>query len=301
MKLNNLKTVKKKSVMSPVMLLLFAILVIYTICLIAPLLWGVLTSLKGKYDFRSNIFGLPKKWLFSNYTDAFQAYAKRVPAKEGGFEWVTMGGMIVNSALYSLGCSLVRTLCTCLVAYVTAKFSKFFFSKVVYYLVIVVMILPIVGSMPSELALARSLGLYDHIWGMWVMQFNFLGAYYLVFHAMFKGVPKDFAEAAYIDGASEFTVLVRIMLPMVKSTFFIIVLLYFIGYWNDYQTPMLYIPSHPTMANGLHSFSQSTDNALATIPMKLTGCMLMLLPILVLFLIFHNKMLGNISMGGLKE
>ena len=133
------------------------------------------------------------------------------------------------------------------------------------------------------------------------MQFNFLGSYYLVFHAMFANVPKDFADAAYIDGAGEWRVMMQIMIPMVKNTFFVIVLLYFIGYWNDYQTPMLYIPSYPTMANGLYQFSQSTDNALATVPMKLTGCMIMFLPILVLFLIFRNKMLGNISMGGLKE
>ena len=159
----------KKGRMSPVMLVLFVVLVVYTISLITPLLWGVLTSLKGKYDFRTNVFGLPKEWLFKNYLDAFQAYSKRIPSKEGGFEWVRMGGMIVNSVTYSIGCSLIRTLCTCLVAYVTAKFSKFFFSKVVYSIVIIVMILPIVGSMPSELALARTLGLYDHIWGMWIM------------------------------------------------------------------------------------------------------------------------------------
>lgn len=292
---------KSKKGFSALMLILFLILILYTISLITPLFWGVLTSLKGKYELRNNIFGLPEDWLFSNYVDAFNAYAVRVHVKTGGFKWIYMEGMIFNSVLYSFGCAFIRTLCTCLVAYVTAKFSHFTFSKVVYGLVIVVMILPIVGSMASELALSRTLNLYDHIWGMWIMQFNFLGSYYLVFHAMFSGVPKDFSDAAYIDGASELTVMTKIMIPMVKSTFFVIVLLYFIGYWNDYQTPMLYIPSHPTLANGLYQFSQSTNNALATVPMKLTGCMILFLPIFVLFIIFHNKMLGNISMGGLKE
>jgi ABC-type glycerol-3-phosphate transport system permease component len=163
------------------------------------------------------------------------------------------------------------------------------------------MMLPIVGSTPSELAIAHSLGFYNHIWGMWIMQAHFLGMYYFVFHAMFRGIPKDFAEAAYIDGASEWRVLFSIMLPMVKNTLFIVMLLSFIGYWNDYQTPLLYIPSHPTVAYGLYLFSRSTDQNLATIPMKLTGCMLMVLPIFVIFMIFHDKMIGNISMGGLKE
>lgn len=292
-------TSKKK--FSPTMTIIFIVLIIYTISLLVPLLWGVLTTLKDRYELRNNIFGLPEKWLFKNYADAFNAYAVRVRASDGGFRWVKMWEMILYSVLYSLGCALIRTMCTCLVAYVTSKFSEFFFSKVVYSVVIIVMILPIVGSLPSELALARTLGLYDHIWGMWIMQFNFLGTHYLVFYAMFSGIPKDYSEAAYIDGASEWKVMTRVMLPMVRSTFFILTLLLFIGYWNDYQTPMLFMPNYPTLANGLYQFSQSTNNALATVPMKLTGCMIMVLPVLVLFLIFHNKMLGNVSMGGLKE
>ena len=118
---------------------------------------------------------------------------------------------------------------------------------------------------------------------------------------MFRGIPKDFADAAYIDGASEWQVLFRIMMPMARNTLFTVILLNFIGYWNDYQTPLLYIPSYPTMAYGLYLFSNDTTNALSTVPMKITGCMIMMLPILVLFLFFHKRLIGNLSMGGLKE
>ena len=93
----------------------------------------------------------------------------------------------------------------------------------------------------------------------------------------------------------------KIMLPMSKNTLLTVILLNFIGYWNDYQTPLLYIPSHPTLAYGLYLFSNSADNELATIPMKITGCMLMMVPILILFLIFRKRLIGNISIGGLKE
>lgn len=295
------KKVKKiKRKLSPVIIILLVVLLVYAVSLFVPILWGLMTSLKDKYELRNNAFGLPEKWLFSNYIDAFDHYRVKVEAG-AGFKWVFFEEMTLYSLLYAVGCAAIQATVTCLVAYVTAKFKHFAFSKFIYSLVIVVMILPIIGSTPSELALARSLGIYNQIWGMWIMKFNFLGMYYLVFHAMFRGIPKDFADAAYIDGASEWQVLFRIMLPMARNTLLTVILLNFIGYWNDYQTPLLYIPSYPTMAYGLYLFSNDTTNALSTIPMKITGCMIMMLPIMVLFLCFHKRLIGNLSMGGLKE
>ena len=304
MKRTKIKTKEKASYldrkMSPLMIILFVVLVIYVISLFVPFVWGFFTSFKGKYELRNNVFGLPEKWMVSNYVEAFKAYSKKVEWG-AGFRTVSLGEMIVYSVLHSVGCAFIRTLCVCLVAYVTAKFSKYRFSKFINVLVLIVMILPIVGTLPSELALARSLGLYNHIWGLWIMSFNFLGMHYFVFYAMFSGIPKDFSEAAYIDGAGEWSVMLRVMMPMARSMFFIIMLLNFIGYWNDYYTPMLYLPSYPTLAVGLHSLSTSTNNALASVPLKLTGCMMLFLPILILFLVFHNKMIGKVSLGGIKE
>lgn len=300
----NLRINKKKhdikKFLSPLIISLLIVLIIYSISLMVPFLWSFFTSLKGKYEIRTNPFGLPEEWLFSNYLEAFDNFKVRVESGDG-FRWVYFEEMLLNSVLYSLGCALIQSFTTCIVAYVIARFSHFKFSKIVYTVVIIVMILPIVGSQPSELALARQLGLYDQMWGIWIMRLNFLGLYFLVFHAMFKGIPKDFADAAYIDGASEWQVMTKIMLPMSKNTLLTVILLNFIGYWNDYQTPLLYIPSHPTLAYGLYLFSNSPDNELATIPMKITGCMLMMVPILILFLIFRKRLIGNISIGGLKE
>lgn len=285
---------------SAAIIILFIILAIYTISLLAPLIWGFITSFKGKYELRNNVFGLPKKWMFSNYVDAFKAYRVRVEWKED-FRYVYLWEMILYSFLYSFGGAFVKTLCTCVVAYVVAKFKHYRFSKILYSVVLIVMMLPIVGSLPAELAMARSLGFYNQIWGIWLMSFNFLGIYFFVFHAAFVAIPKDYAEAAYMDGANEWQVMIKVMLPMVRNTFFVIMLLQFIAYWNDYQTPMMYLPSYPTLAYGLYSFSLSTSQNLASVPMKLTGSMIMLLPILILFLMFHKKMIGNVSIGGIKE
>lgn len=133
-----------------------------------------------------------------------------------------------------------------------------------------------------------------------MLKTHFLGTYFLVFHATFKNTPKDYSEAAYIDGGGNFTVLFRIVIPMIRNIFFTVMLLQFVTFWNDFNTPLIYMPNNPTLALGIYVMDNLNDNSF-TIPMRLASCMIGLLPVLVLFLIFHERLLGKISMGGLKE
>ena len=109
-----------------------------------------------------------------------------------------------------------------------------------------------------------------------------------------------YTEAAKIDGAGNLAVLLRIILPLVRNTFFTVMLINFIAFWNDYQTPLIYMPSYPTIALGMFYMASTTENGLSTVPMRMTGAMLMLIPILVLFLCFHKRLLGNLTVGGIK-
>lgn len=284
---------------SPLMLVLGIILVIYSISLLLPMIWSLITSFKDRYEFRRNLFGLPQEWVLENYINVFKTF--RVTVESGaGNRFVWFEEMFLNSLLYAVGCAFASTTVACVVAYLTSKFP-YKFSKVIYTVVIVVMIIPIVGSLPSEIQMSQTLGFYDHIWGLWIMKANFLGMYFLVFYGMFKGLPDEYADAAYVDGAGNLSVLLTIIFPLVKTTYFTIWLLNFIGLWNDYQTPLVYIPNSPTMAYGLYYMFNLTSEAVAAVPTKLAACMIMLVPILVLFLIFHNRLIGNITVGGLKE
>lgn len=278
------------------------ILVLYTVSLLFMLAWGVLTSVKDRLDFIRNSIGFPGNgygWKFNNYLTAFSSFSVTVEAGDG-FRTVYLAEMFFNSVLYALGCSLTSTTCACFMAYLTARFP-YKFSKVVYAVVIVTMIVPIVGNLPSEIQMSRSLGMFDTFLGVWIMKANFLGMYFLVFYAVFRGVPKDFAEAAKIDGGGNFTILFRIMLPMIAGTYFTVVLLNFITFWNDYQVPLIYLPNHPTVAYGLYRFNFASSGTLSSVPMKLAGSFLVLLPVFLIFLIFHKRLLGKIHMGGLKE
>lgn len=282
-------------------IVLFIILLIYAASLLVPLVWGFFTSLKTNADFRSNVFGLPKgwpwEWSWSNYGYAFSEFF--VPINNNTAK-VGMLQMFFNSILYAGGGAFFATLAPCVMSYLVVKFP-YKFSKVIYAVVIATLILPIVGSLPSEIQMSKNLGLFDSFIGLWIMRGNFLGMYFLVFYATFKTVAKDFSEAAFVDGASNWRVFVSIMLPLVRNAFFTIMLLKFIELWNDYQIPMIYLPSKPTLAYGMYFFNSGLDTSMSWPPMKIAGCMIMLIPILVIFLAFHNKLIGNISMGGVKE
>ena len=120
----------------------------------------------------------------------------------------------------------------------------------------------------------------------------------MYYYAAFKGVSSGYMEAARIDGANEYTIFFRIMLPLIKGTFLALFLLDFIGMWNNYKLSLEYLPSYPVVAYGL--FRMKTMRVADNIPIQLAGCSLVIFPTLVLFIIFKEKLIGSLSIGGLK-
>ena len=102
-------------------------------------------------------------------------------------------------------------------------------------------------------------------------------------------MPMAYTEAACIDGAGNLSVLLRIILPLSRNTFFTVMLINFITFWNDYQTPLIYMPSKPTVAYGMFVIANATTPGLSTIPMRMTGAMLMLVPHTHRILCFHKR------------
>lgn len=294
----------KKTRFTPLTIVLLFVLVLYTLFLFALVYWGFITSFKEyTFDFLAggnNGFLFPETWYADNYKYFLsefyiQVYKSDVATKVYLFE------MVHNSLVYSLGCAFFQTIVPCLVAYVCARY-KFKFLKIYPLIVIITMAIPIVGSTSSEIMMARNLGLYDQLWGMWIMKMNFLGLYFLIFYTSFKNLPNAYSEAAKIDGANNFKLLFKISLPLVKNTFLTIFLIYFIQFWNDYQTPMLFISNRPTVFYAIyrvfHNIAIQGDisNICATCGIAMLG----LIPTTITFIIFHKKLLGNITVGGIK-
>lgn len=272
------------------------LLLFYTVSFLAPLLWALMTSFKGEIEFMESVFAFPKHPTIENYLTAYKNIS--VPLRVGVGR-VFIEEMFVNTLIYAGLCTVMHTLTPCITAYAVAKF-KVGFNKIVYGIVIVTMVMPIIGNLPSQLQMARVLGVYDNFIGLAIMRGHFLGTNFLIFYASFKTLANDFADAAKVDGASQWTVMTRIMLPLVKPTMAAIALLSFISYWNDYQTAMVFLPSHPTVAYGLYYFTHSTGNQSSFVTVQTAGCMLVCLPILLVFLLFKDKLMGNMAVGGLK-
>ena len=246
---------------------------------------------------------------FYTYKHIFQEFTYTTieyPNHPGGD--VSMWSMYLYSILYAGGCALASTFVPCIAAYACARF-KYKFSRFMHTLVVVVMMIPIVGSMPAEIALAKSLGIFNEIWGLWIMKANFLGLYFLMFYDICKALPDSFAEAAKIDGANNYQIFFQIAMPLIRNTFFTVLLIRFIGFWNDYQTPMVYMPSFPTIAFGLNDLlTKAADSVsasesgfmLAAVPSKMAAVVLTATPVCILFAIFQNRLLGNLTVGGVK-
>ena len=294
------KTTKKP--FDVMLLILCIVLAVYTVILLVPLLWALYTSF---IDYTMYDLGTAREDLkmmmnteyltLDNLITAFTKF--KVDVGDG----VHITEMFVYSVLYSGGCAIIATMVPCVMAYLVARYD-FAFGEVVYGIVLVTMAIPIVGSLPSEIRMIENLHLMDSLWGLYVLKANFLGIYFLVFHAQFKMIPKDYTEAAELDGASDWMIMTNIIFPISVGTITTVILLNFIAFWNDYQIPMIYWPSHPVMAYGMYYFVKVTrgQDGQGSTPVSVSSMILVAIPILILFGIFNQKIMANMSIGGVK-
>ena len=149
------------------------------------------------------------------------------------------------------------------------------------------------------IVLLRDLGIYDSIFAMILLNLNFTGMYFFVFTAFYQSLPDSFTEAAEIDGASQLNILTTIIIPLSVKMLSTVFLIQFIHFWNDYQTANLYMPTHPTLAFVV--WKLTVDNTINEITVRLAATFSLALPILVAFIFLKDKLMGNVTMGGLKQ
>lgn len=297
---NNLK----KGRPTPITVAIFSLLIIYTIVLFTPIVWSIIAAFMDKTDF-NNFFGTLKayshgiKYTFDNFIYAWNNVT--IVPTTATDTVLMIPDLLINSVLYSIGCATAFTVCPVIVAYATARF-KYGFSKVVYAFVIVTMALPIVGSMASEIVMLNNLGIFDTFPSMFILRFNFLSIYFLILHAQFSSLPMDYTEAAKIDGASNFRIMLQVIIPQSLNTIVTVFVLSFISYWNDYQIPLLYLPSYPTAAYGIFDFVvQNSAGEGAYVPTQLAATIIMTLPIIIVFIIANKRIRVSVAMGGIKS
>ena len=161
------------------------------------------------------------------------------------------------------------------------------------------MALPLVGTLPSMMKIVYGLNLNDSFIGLWLLAFNFISMYYFIYKGMYKSIPESLSESAKIDGANQFEIFVRIVLPLVRITFLSVFVLLFVQYWNNYTTPQAFAKDLPTIAFGFHD--EVTTNTHLIECEKMAASFILIIPMFIMFIFANKFLMGNLTMGGVKE
>ena len=278
--------------------IMFVFFVLYAIALLFPLGLMIMNSFKSALEYNDDmimgqLYALPDKWLFSNYADAF-TYIK-VPI---GNRDVGIPEMIWNTVWMAGGGPFVSVTTVMVTGYVFARYD-FKIRSFMLKLNIALMMIPVFGVQPATMRFFIRTNLYDNPLLIFISAIQGFGGSFLLFLAFFKGIAKDYAEAAFIDGAGHFTVFFKIMVPQALGMWLVFFILAFMGSYQSYESHLLYMPSYCTLATGMY-YCQTILPRRGDQPMYYAALFLSAIPILILFLTFQNSIMEKVHLGGLK-
>ena len=275
--------------------IVFFLFCIYAITLIFPFVMLFALSLEDPITYEIKLgfgqqFSLPDKPSFGNYIYAFSKLEYR---------GTNLFGLIFNSIWFTAISVIEPLFFNSCVAYALSKY-KFKLRNVYYNLYIFMMIIPIMGTEGARMNLYANLGLYNT--GPLLKIVGGIGAggmTLLILMAYFRNISWEYSEAAFIDGAGHFTVFFKIMLPMCLPVAGAMALLNGMSAWNEYQSVLLYNPDWSGLAAGLYGLSRTLPR-LGNTPAYYAALIIALIPILVVFSLFSDRIMANFSVGGLK-
>ena len=293
--MKEMKGTKVKSGFLVTKIIVFIIFVAYSITLIYPVVWALVQSFNDNFLFFRDPFALPPEWHFENWPKAFELISVR---GSNPLRRTNLIGLFGNSIwLTGIG-TLISIFVPSMTAYVTSKYN-FKMRGFIYSLAIFIMIIPIVGALPAQYKLYRQLGLYNSPLILLTYTGGF-GFNFIVLYGYFKNISWSYAEAAFMDGASNLKVFLYIMLPLAMPCMASLYIIAFIGGWNDYTTPYLFLPDFPTIASGLYIFGLEIKDANTNYPVYFAGILMSMIPIMTLFVLFSETIMQNTVAGGLK-
>lgn len=268
----------------------FGLFVIYAVTLLFPFLWMLINSFKTGEEFMTgNIFGFPKQWYGLNFIEILNYEV------EGQTVW----SMILMSLITTTIGTVVNVFLSACAAYCIAKY-KFPGRNIIYGIAIFTMIVPIVGTLPSQVVMMETFGINDSLLGIIFLYSGCFGFNFILLYSAFSNISDSYIEAASIDCAGRFKTFFCVMLPMAKGPIVACCILQAITYWNDYSTPYLFMPSHMTLAVGLQKLQSELGGSTGNYPMVFASMLIAIFPILILYLCFQKRIIESTNAGGLK-
>lgn len=200
------------------------IIIVIAICLaLLPTIITLINSLKTQSEINLSIMSLPKGFEWRNYVEAFE----------------TVKANILSSLIVAVVGALGQVLIAAVVAYVFS-FCHFTGKNTIFYLYISVMFIPSALNLPTLYALTYKLDLINSLWGIWLPGWaaGQVGSMFLL-RVFFQNQPKTIIEAAQIDGADDFNLALRIVIPMTIPVFIYLFLGAVGSRYDDYLWPSL--------------------------------------------------------------
>ena len=273
---------------SPIMvvlkILLYVVLIALAVFTLIPFVWMLSSSLKLDRE----VFTYPIRWIPETFHwENYKLIWTKVPLLT----------YFKNTAIIAILVTFIQTLTSSFAAYAFAKL-QFRGRNVLFICYVATIAVPWQTYMLPQFILMRSMGLYDTLWAIVVLQsFSAFGVFLM--RQFYQGIPTELCEAARIDGLSEYGIWARIMLPLSKAAIATLVIFTFVGTWNDYMGPMIYLTRdvNKTVQVGLRRFIQENSSDYHLI-MAVSVCSL--LPVSIVFLALQKYFIQGIATTGLK-
>jgi len=265
---------------------LYAVLTVFGLLFLIPFVWILSTSLKGN----EQIFTIPPEWIpsrfrWENYAEVF----RRMPVL------LYLKNSVIVTVLQMIG--IVGS--SSLVAYAFA-ILRWPGRNMLFGVLLATMMLPMQVTMIPVFVLFKQFGWLDTFKPLVVPAFLGGGAFNIfLLRQFFLGIPREIADAARIDGCSEFRIYWNIMIPLAKPALATVAIMTFMFSWNDFLGPLIYLSEKEksTLALGLSMFVGQQTNEWALL---MASSLLMLIPMIAIFFFFQKYIIQGFTMTGIK-
>jgi len=263
------------------------VLAIWSVVVLVPFLWTLMSSFKTTREIFASPFSLPQEWQFQNYVNAWNTAG--------------IGSYFVNSVLV-VACALVLTMIMgAMTAYVLARF-EFRGRTVIRYLVVAGLTFPVFLAVVPLFFILQQVGVLNTLPGLILAYATYAYPFTVFFLvSFFEELPNEVAEAAAIDGASEWRTFFQVMLPMAGPGMASVAILNFVGLWNQYLLPVVLNSNRDNyvLTQGMAAFASSAGYDV-DFGALFAGAVTTIVPVLVVYLIFQRRLQGSVSAGSLK-
>lgn len=252
-----------------------------------PLIWALLGSFKDNNQLYNNPWGLPEVYHVINYIKALHE--------------ANIAGFFMNSIFVTAFSIFFGVFLSLFTAYVIARFSSFF-TRVIFWIMVASMMLPIVLTLIPKFLIMRDFGLLDDRFGL-ALIYAASGIPFSVFlmESFFRHLPREFEDSAYLDGASHFQTFIWIILPLSIPGMMVVSIFQFLGAWNEvyHALIMLSSPEKYTIPLGMIRLVEIQQWSIEWGPI-LAGVVIVLLPMVIFFKVAQEKIAKGLTEGALK-